>query len=84
MGWSRIYESLKTQVSIEDIGSNAYFIEPGGRNDCLDVNKTPLLTILRMITLKNYILCHRKESKFTGGPVPKFPVPYSHKYWAVP
>ena len=82
-GRSRIYQSLKIQVSIQDIGSNAYFSGAEGRKDYLDVKKSQLVTILRVITIKK-LFCHRKESKVTGGPVPYIPVPYFHKYWPVP
>ena len=72
---------VKVQVSIQDIGSNASFIEAEGRNDYFDVKKSPLFAILRVITIK---ILYRKESKVTGGPVPNFPVAYFNSYWTVP
>ena len=50
---SRIYQSLKIQVSIQDIGSNACFSGAEGRKDYLDVKKSRLVTILRVITIEN-------------------------------
>ena len=48
---SRIYKSLKIQVSIQDIGSNTCFIQAEGQMDELDVKKSPIFTILRVKTI---------------------------------
>ena len=79
-----MYKSLKIQVSIQDIWTNASFIKAEGQNDELDVKKFSLFTFLRVKKIENEILCRRKKSKVTGGLVPNFPVPYCDKYWAVP
>ena len=44
---------LKIQVSIQDIRSNASFFEAEGQNDYLEVKKSPLFTILRVIAIEN-------------------------------
>ena len=60
-GRSRIYQSLKIQVSIQDIGSNAYFSGAEGRKDYLDVKKSQLVTILRVITIKNFSAIEKSQ-----------------------
>ena len=58
---SRIYQSLKIQVSIQDIGSNAYFSGAEGRKDYLDVKKSQLVTILRVITIKTFSAIEKSQ-----------------------
>ena len=55
---------------LQDARSNASLIEAEGLNDYLDVKISPLFSILRNV------------SNATGGPAPRYPVPYYH--WAIP
>ena len=50
-----MYKNLEIQVSVQDIRSNSNFIEAKGKNDELDVKKSPLFTILRIKTIKDLL-----------------------------
>ena len=50
-----MYKNLEIQVSVQDIRSNSNPIEAEGQNDELDVKKSPLLTLLRVKTIKNLL-----------------------------
>ena len=62
----------------------AKFFLAEGRDNYLNVKKSPVFTIFRVITIKDKLFCHWEESKVTGGPVPSFSVPHFHRYWAIP
>ena len=48
------------------------------------VNLMSKYSIVHISRVKMKLLCHRKMSQVTDGPVPNIPVPYSHRYWAIP